>query len=238
MSGMLKPWVIIPAHNETGTVARVVEAALEWAEAVVVVDDASTDRTAEQARGAGARVLSLPVSLGAWGATQTGLRYALGHKASAVITMDADGQHLPRELPVLIAGLSGPRAADVVIGAAPARVGWQRRLAWRYLRWISGIHVHDLTSGFRGYGPAAIRVLAGPEASLFNYQDLGVLLLLSRHRLSIREVPVTMAERAEGRSRIFRSWWRVLVYLAESTVLGLSSGVWRRRPARSGPGAP
>jgi glycosyltransferase involved in cell wall biosynthesis len=224
-------WVVIPAHNEAGTVQAVVSGARAHGCRVVVVDDGSGDATADQARTAGATVLSLAVSLGAWGATQTGLRYALNHGADMVVTMDADGQHLPEELPALVRALAA--GADVVVGASPARASWQRRLAWSYLRALSGAAVQDLTSGFRGYGRRAVRVLVGREAMLLNYQDVGVLLLLSRNGFLIEEVPVRMAERSDGGSRIFRSWWWVGVYMIESTVLGLSSGLWRQRLRRA-----
>jgi len=224
-------WVVIPAHNEVGTIGAVVTGARSHGCRVVVVDDGSKDATAARARAAGATVLNLSVSLGAWGATQTGLRYALKHGANMVVTMDADGQHLSEELPALVQALA--TGADVVVGAAPTRASWQRRMAWWYLRTLSGTAVHDLTSGFRGYARKAVRVLVGREATLLNYQDIGVLLLLSRSGLAIQEVPVRMAERCDGRSRIFRSWWWVGMYMIESTVLGLSAGLWRQRLRRA-----
>lgn len=223
-------WVVMPAANEAATIAAVVAGALAHADGVIVVDDASHDDTARIAGAAGATVIRLAVSLGAWGATQTGMRSALEQGAGAVITMDADGQHLPDELPVLCEALAA--GADVVVGAAPVRASWQRRLAWWYLRLLSGTDVHDLTSGFRAYREPAVRVLISRDSMLLNYQDLGVLLLLKHHDLVIDEVSVQMADRIEGRSRIFRSWWVVLRYLLESTVLAVSGGLWRQRLQR------
>jgi hypothetical protein len=78
----------------------------------------------------------------------------------------------------------------------------------------------DLTSGFRCYNLAACEVLAAEEASLLDYQDIGVLLL--RHAgLAITEVPVEMYPRSSGPSRIFASWPRVARYMIESTLLGV-----------------
>jgi len=220
-------WVVIPASNEAATIAGVVAGVRPHVDGVIVVDDASTDDTAHIADLAGATVIRLAVSLGAWGATQTGLQYALARGAECVVTMDGDGQHLSAELPLLCKALEA--GADVVVGAAPMRASWQRRLAWWYLRTLGGIRVHDLTSGFRAYRRQAVQLLISRDSMLLNYQDLGVLLLLTRNNLDIREVTVRMVERVDGRSRIFRSWWTVLRYLLESTVIGLSGGLWRHR---------
>ena len=86
--------ILIPAKNEVNTVGKVIsEIKARFIVTVVVIDDASTDETTNVARVAGAIVLQLPFSLGAWGAIQTGLRYALKHGFNIAITMDADGQH-------------------------------------------------------------------------------------------------------------------------------------------------
>ena len=88
--------VVIPAFNEEATIGDVITSAFRHADLPVwVVDDGSTDLTKERALTAGARVLSLPFQIGAWGATQTGLRYAHKLGVDFVITMDADGQHDP-----------------------------------------------------------------------------------------------------------------------------------------------
>ena len=76
-----RPIVLIPAHNEAATVGAIVaQIRALWGCPVVVIDDCSTDRTAQVARTAGAVVLPLTLQLGAWGAIQTGLRYALRHR--------------------------------------------------------------------------------------------------------------------------------------------------------------
>lgn len=214
-------WVVIPAQDEAASIAQVVATVREHAEEVVVVDDASTDDTAMLAAAAGARVIRLVNSLDAWGATQAGLRYALRHGARIVVTLDADGQHpagcLPRIVAPILAGES-----DVVIGSDPSRVSRQRHWAWRYLRALTRLQVHDLTSGYRAYGLQAVRCLSDERASLFNYQDVGVLMLLRTAGFRMVEVPVTMGPRWSGKSRVFRSWFKVAAYLLESSVLGLA----------------
>jgi glycosyltransferase involved in cell wall biosynthesis len=89
--------VVIPALNEAATIGAVVgDARAHLAGDVLVVDDGSSDSTAEIAREAGATVVSLPYNLGVGGAIRTGLRYAARHGYSRVVQLDADGQHEAR----------------------------------------------------------------------------------------------------------------------------------------------
>ena len=197
---------------------------------VLVVSDASDDDTAALARAAGAKVLELSCRLGAWGATQTGMRYARRHGYRLVLTMDADGQHHANELPALIAEQKRVRA-DVVIGTCSERLSAAKRLAWRYFHLLTGIGVQDFTSGLRVYDRRAVRVLASSQASLFDYQDLGVLMLLRRKGLSLHETPATMSPRRQGGSRVFSSWLMVTRYMLHTTVLCFAQFGTRRRRA-------
>ena len=188
---------------------------------VVVIDDCSTDNTAEAALAAGASVLPLPLQLGAWGAIQTGLRYALAQGCHLAITLDADGQHEPAYLGELLDPIVTGRA-DVVIGAFPARASRARRIAWGYFRWLTGLGLEDITSGFRAYNHQAMILLASREASLLDDQDVGVLLILRRRGLRTLEVPVPMQPRTQGTSRVFGSWWTVGQYMLQTSLLCLA----------------
>jgi glycosyltransferase involved in cell wall biosynthesis len=192
---------------------------------VVVVDDGSTDDTPAIALLHGAAVLRAPLWQGAWGAIQTGIRYALQHGYGAVVTMDADGQHEPAYLKQLV---EAGRDADVVIAACPSRGSRLRHVAWRYFRFLTGFAFDDLTSGFRYYNARALRVLAAEDATLLDYQDVGVLLLLRHARLRIAEIPVAMNPRRSGASRVFFSWWTVARYMIETSLLCLA----RWKPGR------
>jgi glycosyltransferase involved in cell wall biosynthesis len=210
---------VIPARNEASTVAEVVRGVITATGAdVLVISDASDDATVRLARGAGATVLELPCRLGAWGATQTGMRYAQRNRYDAVITLDADGQHLPEHLPELIAQ-QAQSGASVVIGTYAERLSPAKRLAWRYFHLLTGIGVQDFTSGLRVYDRRAVRALASREASLLDYQDLGVLMLLRKKGLSLRELPTVMSPRRQGGSRVFSSWRMVARYMLHTTVL-------------------
>lgn len=211
--------VLIPAWNEDATVGDVVRRIREVGFFdVIVIDDASTDQTAVRAAAAGARVLSLAVNLGAWGATQTGIRFALEKGYSQVITMDADGQHLPSAIPDLLAPI-GDGYADMVIGSYPGRGSQARKMAWRFFRGMTGLEIEDLTSGFRAYSLPVMEILASKKATLLEYQDIGVLLLLMHSGMRIVEMQVPMRPRLSGSSKIFSSWFKVAEYLLLNLIL-------------------
>lgn len=210
---------VIPARNEEKTIARVVRGVVEHSGLpVVVVDDQSSDATAQLARQAGATVLSPGIQLGAWGAIQTGMRYAHGRGCSQVVTLDGDGQHDPRFIPDLLAA-AGRNGTDVVIGACPERVSGMRRLAWGFFKRLTGLRLEDLTSGYRVYNQQAVDLLLAPGAALCEYQDMGILLLLEGRDVRIAEVPLQMQCRLNDKSRIFSTWWHVLQYMVHSSII-------------------
>lgn len=220
--------ILIPAFNEEDIIAdvlRAIRAACDFP--VVVIDDASSDNTIAEAHRAGATIIPLAAQLGAWGAAQTGLRYAKRHGYKIAITMDADGQHearfLDRLMQPVIQGM-----ADVAIGSCTERGSILRRIAWTMMKRTSGLSLNDITSGFRVYNHKAIRELAGRRATLLDYQDIGVLLLLQRRGLKFANVAVTMQPRQNGKSRLFHSWLTVIYYMCHTLLLGLS-----KRPLHS-----
>lgn len=222
--------VIIPAHNESQDIAFVIGEIKKHSNfTVVVIDDASTDDTIIKARKAGAIVVPLAIQLGAWGATQTGIRYALKHDYAYAITMDADGQHLAESLPALIQPIIN-QEADVTIGACTQRGSTLRKIAWTLMRSFSGLRLEDLTSGFRVYDRRAIRRLAAWQATLLEYQDVGVLAMLKSSGIRIKDVEVKMLPRRHGKSRIFYSWTSVFYYMAYTLLLGFTKrGVTHRQ---------
>lgn len=220
MSSSPNTLVVVPAFNEEQTIQPVISSLLRvGCRNVLVVDDASSDNTAKLAAEAGAKVLRLCYQLGAWRASQAGIRYAVAHDYDEVITFDADGQHLPDS----IATLQSQRGtADLIIGSCLARGSFLRKAAWRIFRLLSGIEVADFTSGLRLYGVRSIELLAQESASVPEYQDLGVLMLIKSSGLSIKEVPVQMSARSVGISRIFNSWGAVAYYLSYTICICLA----------------
>jgi glycosyltransferase involved in cell wall biosynthesis len=222
--------VIIPAHNETEDIAFVIDEIQKYSNfPVVVVDDASTDDTIMKARNAGAMVVPLTVQLGAWGATQAGLRYALQNDYDYAITMDADGQHLAESLSALLKPIIN-QEADVTIGACTRRGSKSRKIAWALIKKVSGLRLEDLTSGFRVYDRRAIRRLAAWQATLLEYQDVGVLVMLQASGLRIKDVEVSMLPRRHGMSRVFYSWTSVIYYMAYTFLLSFTKRGIKQHP--------
>jgi glycosyltransferase involved in cell wall biosynthesis len=219
----VKTLIVIPAFNEAENLqALLPKLTAEVSFDILVVNDLSQDETAEVVESFGIKCLSLPIQLGAWGATQTGIRYALIHNYDHVITMDADGQHLPDEVNSLM-NVYDEQCCDVVIGTFPARLSRLKKLAWAFFKFLTHIKIEDLTSGFRLYNKKAIEVLSQRQASLLDYQDVGVLLMLLKSNLTIVEVPVKMLNRNDGKSRVFSSWFVVLKYMMQTTTLCIAN---------------
>lgn len=219
---LLRCLVIIPARNEARDIGFVIGEIKKHSNfPVVVIDDASTDGTIAVARQAGAVVVPLAIQLGAWGATQAGLRYALKHDYTHAITMDADGQHLAESLTALLQPIIN-NEADVTIGACTRRGSKLRKLAWSLMKRVSGLRLEDLTSGFRVYDRRAIHKLATWQATLLEYQDVGVLVMLQSAGISIKNVEVEMLPRRHGKSKVFYSWASVIYYMSYTLLLSFT----------------
>ncbi|HET8796781.1 MAG TPA: glycosyltransferase family 2 protein [Thermoanaerobaculia bacterium] len=156
---------IIPALNAERTLAKVVDETRRQIETVVVIDDGSSDRTGDAARAAGAIVLHHDVNLGKGAALKTGFAWALERGVAAVITLDADGQHLPGEIPKFLAAWRAD-APDLLIGGRAhlfAGMLPRRRNANRFSAWCiskaAGVRVTDSQSGFRLYSAKLLRAI-------------------------------------------------------------------------------
>lgn len=213
--------VVIPAHNEEESVGGVVSAIVDKIGLdVLVVNDKSSDRTAQVASEAGASVLDLCCQLGAWGATQTGIRYALKNGYTRCVTCDADGQHDVDFIPTLL-DESEDKKIDIVIGSCVSRGSTARHIAWKYFKVLTQLPVQDLTSGFRVYRRRAMRKLALSRMSMADYQDISVLLIMKSLGMNFKEVEVCMTERECGKSRIFNSWIAVAKYMLLSSIIAI-----------------
>ena len=156
--------VIMPAWNEGAVVGSTVREVLH-ANArydVLVVNDGSTDSTAEEAAAAGATVLNLPFNLGVGGAMRAGFKYAQRLGYAQVIQVDSDGQHDPRNIDEVLAGL---QHADISIGARFADRGeykvtgprkWAMQLLAKVISGLAKTRLTDVTSGFRAANERAV----------------------------------------------------------------------------------
>ena len=155
--------VIIPALNAERTIARVVVETRKQLEPVLVIDDGSTDATGEVARAVGATVLRHDVNRGKGAALKTGFAWALERGFDAVITLDADGQHLPGEIPKFVEEWEASRSDLIIGGRAHLFEGMlpRRRNANRFSAWsishAAGVKVTDSQSGFRLYSARLLR---------------------------------------------------------------------------------
>ncbi|GII22258.1 glycosyltransferase family 2 protein [Planosporangium mesophilum] len=198
--------IVIPAYNEGESIAKViaeVHAELPGYD-VLVVDDGSTDDTAAVARAAGAKVTVLPYNLGVGGARRLGYLYALRNNYDVAVQLDADGQHDPRNVPLLIDALE---TSDLVIGARFAGEGeyhargprwWAMRLLSFVLSKMAGTRLTDTTSGFRVCSRPLIEGYARwlPVEYLGDTVDTAVWAI--RHGYTVRQVPVAMRARMAG----------------------------------------
>lgn len=200
-----KVLVVVPAYNEERSLRAVLQsihAALPDAD-VLVIDDGSTDATAEVATGL-ATVARLPFNVGVGGAVRTGFRYAAERGYDVVVQIDADGQHDPFQAPRLIAELDH---ADVIVGTRFGTedaewVAGHRRLAMSMLAFtVSGLvktRVTDSTSGFRAHSRRAIRLFAEHYPTEYLGDTVESLVIAHRAGLRVAEVPVRMCARVSG----------------------------------------
>jgi len=207
--------VFIPAWNEEENLPAVLDdLRRELPDAdVLVVDDGSTDRTAEVARGGGAEVLSLATNRGLPIGIAAGYRWALDHGYAYCGRVDADGQHPPAELRRLLAIVREDRC-DVAVGSrfvsgdgyepyrylpSPARrVG--TGLLRRGMRLVLRRPFADATSGLYAVNAKALPILAEPYRT--EAPEVEALLRLSEAGLRVEEVPVRMEPRAGGESKL------------------------------------
>ena len=164
---------LIPGYQEGPRIATVVEGARAFLP-VVVVDDGSTDDTAAVAEAAGATVLHQVPNAGTGAALRAGFRYALEQGAAAVVTLDADGQHDPAEIPLFLAAFEASRPALVVGRRDFASMPPVRRLSNTLGGWVFsaavGRHVPDNQSGYRLIGRQLMAALLDSDESGFEFE--------------------------------------------------------------------
>jgi glycosyltransferase involved in cell wall biosynthesis len=219
--------VLVPAFNEEACVGQVVREIKEAGYPVLVIDDGSADRTASNAQYAGATVIRLPVNLGVGGALRCGFRYALTHEFDTVVQCDADGQHDPAEIAVLLDAMR-THDADLVIGSRFATdddheyaVGSTRRFVMHRLAHMAsrrtGATITDATSGFRAIGGRLLGAFAASYPAEYLGDTIEALAQAGRRGFTVVQVGVHMRPRAAGvstSSSLTSIWYLVRVVAA------------------------
>lgn len=198
----MKIVAVIPAYEAAATVGPVVRDTAPYVDSVVCVDDGSRDPTSAAARDAGATVIAHPHNRGKGAALRTGLTAAFQRGAGAVVTLDADGQHLPDQIPELLRGLAA--GADLVLGCRAATFAAMSPLRRASNRWssrlismVAGQRLHDVQTGFRIYG-RELFVRLGLRGCGFEAES-AVVVRAARAGFRIVAVPIRMAQ-ADGRA--------------------------------------
>jgi len=193
-----KVFIVIPAFNEEKTISKLVSKLKESGyHNVVVISDASEDKTAKKAKNLGAKVLVLPINRGVGGALRTGFEFSLSQGAEIIVMMDADLQHKVSDIKKLIKPIFKNKV-DVVLGSrflTKARVPFLRRLGNIFGNFITyliyGLKVSDSQSGFRAFRASALEKmeLRGNRFEICT-EMIGEIKRLG---ISYKEVPISVS---------------------------------------------
>ncbi len=183
---------LIPAYNESQAVGEVVMQALEFLP-VLVVDDGSSDQTGARAEEAGATLLTQDPNQGKGAALRAGFTWALDHGYDAVITLDADGQHDPAEIPEFLAAFAAQNS-DLIIGSRNFdQMPLVRRIANSVGRtafsWALRQHVADNQSGYRLISRRLMEALLASDEQGFEF-EVEMIVICARNGYRLDWVPI------------------------------------------------
>ena len=194
----MKTLAVIPCKNLENEVGDVIAGirALDLELDVLVVDDGSTDNTSRAASEAGAEVLSHEQNLGKGAALKSGFGYAVERGYDAVITMDGDGQHDPKAIPLFMERFARGDA-DIVVGSRMHAVGdmpairvWTNRTTSRIVSGIAGQEIPDSQSGYRMIGTPVLKAIAGSLVTTRYDMESELLIRAGRRGYRIAAVPI------------------------------------------------
>lgn len=202
---------VIPALDEGQTIQSVVAAVSKYVDEVVVVDDGSTDATSERAIEAGAVVHTHRTNQGYDRTIDDGFDIATGRGATIVVTLDADGQHNPEDIPNVLEPIRSGRA-DVVVGRRPAKARFSEMLYAAYTR--ARIGVADPLCGFKAYQTEVYR-----EVGYFDTEStIGAQLMFEaiKRGFELKQVPIQLDKRDDQPrfGRRMEANWKILAALA------------------------
>ena len=190
----MKICLLIPGYNEARTIGEVVSEARKIIESVVVVDDGSSDATAQIAENAGALVIKHPVNRGKGAALRTGFQYVLDHGYDALITMDSDGQHDVNDIPGFLEAFDRT-GSGIIIGSRMQDISTMpavRKLTNKFTSFIGSLlarqKINDSQSGFRLISSDVLRAV---ELETTGYEmESEILIKASKAGFRITSVPI------------------------------------------------
>ena len=225
--------VVVPALNEESSLASVIAEIKSCGYEVLVINDGSTDGTADVAHASGARLLDLPINLGVGGALRAGFKYACERNFQAVVQVDADGQHPADEI-VHLLNEANSSGAHLVIGsrflsdATSMEVGRVRRLVMRLLARsatnATQSPITDATSGFRIIQQPLLTEFSRTFAVNYLGDTYEALIAAGRAGYVVREIPAALRPRQNGESTAS------LVQAVTFTLKGLAVTALRIHP--------
>ena len=227
--------IIIPAYNEEESIKQTVEDIKKNAKEFdyIVINDCSTDSTAQICKDNHFNYINLPINLGIGGAVQTGYRYAYENGYDMAVQVDGDGQHDVAFL-TNMAETMERKKVDMVIGSRYIeKQGFQssfmRRIGITYFSWliyiISKVRITDPTSGLRMIGKKGIELFAKDYPK--DYPEPETTVAILRRGMRVVEIPVVMRERQGGQSSIRA--WKSIYYMIKVTMAILIESVRRWR---------
>jgi len=238
----LKVVACIPAYNEEYTIAKVVLKAMKYVDKVIVCDDGSTDMTAEIAEKLGATVIRHERNMGKGIALRDLLIEAEKFKPDIIVTLDADDQHDPSEIPKLIEPIEKGNA-DIVIGSryvkgAKTDAPLYRRVGLWLINTLNKkilrITIKDTQSGFRAFAVNSLKVLKSARSKGFGIESEQLALALNKG-LRVIEVPITVRYKGVKRAskkvpllhggEIITTMLRLLVEERSLLCLGIAGGI-------------
>lgn len=207
----MKVFAVIPAFNEKDMIKQVIQETEKFVDQIIVVDDGSSDGTATVALSAGAIVISHPRNMGVGSAFATGVEKALSLGADIVVTLDADGQFKPSDIPRLIQPIIEGKA-DFVTGSrfmnnepVPDMNGVKRignKFFTRLTSWLTGMNFTDTQCGFRAYSKETL--LRITTFGRFTYTQ-EVFLDLVNKNMRVVEIPIKVLPRQSGKSKVVKN---------------------------------
>lgn len=204
--------IVIPTYNEADNIPTLFEGLAPVGAQIIIVDDGSTDGTAEVAAAAGAKVIQRGSKQGLASAYVRGMSEAIQLGLDPIIQMDADLSHQPSDVPRLIDGLD---QADLVLGSRWVEGGgienweasrlWLSRFGSGYARTLLGLPFRDLTGGFKAWRAATLAQIDLETIRSEGYAfQVETTFRANRQGARIREVPIVFADRLAGQSKM--SW--------------------------------